>query len=256
MRKGEIMSAGHLITSFRPEVQMKILSNQDKFNPDKNEYIDSNEIGELLKEYKTTNVADLQKENGAFSKIGGYLMPTSDVYPVEQGGYRVKYTDGDEDFYASQEEYIDRQGVVSPGYPNGKSVLGWLSAIGSGLTGFVAVGDIVEKTMPKSARIILGLASLALAYVSKRSFNSIKNDRNNLAKMTQIDNDKVLQEEKRKREEEQRAADLEFKERLNAATSGIEQNLSTSNSKVSTLNNKLNKANRQVDELLDKKAEE
>lgn len=252
MQKGEIMSAGHLITSFRPEVQMKILSNQDKFNPDKNEYIDSNEIGELLKEYKSVNVADLQKEQGALSKIGGYLMPTSDVYPVEQGGYRVKYTDGDEDFYASQEEYIDRQGMVEPGYPNGKSVLGWLNAVGA----LYSAGFALTAPIPKQARVILGLASLAFTYVSKRCFNSINNDRNNLAKMTQIDNDKVLQEEKRKREEEQRAADLEFKERLNAATSGIEQNLSTSNSKATSLNNKLNKANRQVDELLDKKAEE
>ena len=255
MQKGEIMSAGHLITSFKPEVQMKILSNQDKYNPDKNEYIDSNEIGELLKEYKSINIADLQKEKSALGKIGGYLMPTSDVYPVEQGGYKVKYTAGAEDFYASQKEYVDRQGVVKPGNPNGKSFLGWLGAIGAGAVGLYSL-PLLADGMPKSIRVIAGLAVAALAYVSKRCFNSINNDRNNLAKMTQIDNDKVLQEEKRKREEEQRAADLEFKERLNAATSGIEQNLSNSNNKASNLNNKLNKANKQVDELLDRKVEE
>ncbi len=248
MQKGEIMSAGHLITSFRPEVQMKILSNQDKFNPDKNEYIDSNEIGELLKEYKSLNVADLQKEKSALAKIGGYLMPTSDVYPVEQGGYRVKYTDGDEDFYVSKKEYIDRHGDSNA---NGFSAQ--FSAFMAGSTGIAALAPI---PMPKRARVILGLCSMALAYVSKRAFNSINNDHNNLAKMTQIDNDKVLQEEKRKREEEQRAADLEFKERLNTATRGIEQNLSISNNKASKLNNKLNKANKQVDEILNKKVEE
>ncbi len=242
---------GVMINTLRKEVQLKVLSNQERFNPDFNELISPTEIGELLKEYNVTSAKDLQTPQSIGEKLAGYLMPTSEVYPVASGGYRVKYTDGDEDFYNNKGEYDDRAEIDGKLFGQAAASVGILCS-GIGVVGDIwnniAAGKKAFGKFGALAGVLLGLSTYAFA----RASNSVNNDRNNMAQMDMIAKDKQYQAERQKQEEERRQADLEYKERLNAATSGIDNNLQNSESRVNRISTKLRKIDQTASEVADK----
>ncbi len=250
---------GELIISFRAEVQQKILSNQDRYNPDKNEFIDASEIGVLLADYGATNVKDLQTPKSALGKLNEFVFPKVDVMPAEGNGYRVKYTDGEERFISDVEAAkIKEQGLDSGGAEVGNAILSIGTTAAAGTTIGYTYAKFVNK-VPGAGKIALITAAIGLitGILAKKCANSVKNDETIEAKLRMHEQNEKLQAEIKKREEERRQADLEYKERIHAATSGIESNLSgiesnlnASASKTRVLNSKLHKANESADSVL------
>jgi len=248
-RKGKFMP-GVLITSFRPEVQQKILANQDKYNPDKNELIDANEIGQLLSDFKVTNVEDLQKAKSLMDKVNDYLFPKVDVMPAQGDGYRIVYTDGDEKFLSEDE---------ANGFLKGDNELPFVGAVlysvGAGGSALATVVNIYEHFINKypgsgKRALVFGALSAGFTFLAKKCLNACENESNIKSKIKMIDNDRILEEQKRA--EECRQQELEYRERLNAAISGIEQNLNSSAVRSKQVNAKLRQASAQTDSIMNK----
>lgn len=252
IRKEKIMP-GELITSFRPEVQQRILANQDKYNPDKNDLIDANEIGVLLKDFSATNVKDLQNAKSLMGKINDYIFPKVDVLPAEGDGYRAVYTDGDERSFSKDEADEIKEYDGEPGARwNGR-----ILSAGAGICGLTTIINVFDNFIYKTPRsgkmaLLFGALTAAGTFLAKKCFNAADNDEEIASKMKMIDANKEFQAEKQKREEERRQQDLEYKERLNAATSGIEQSLKSSAARSRQVNAKLKDASAQTDSIMKK----
>ncbi len=171
MEKGnDIMAAGDLIISFRPEVQQMILSNQDKFNPDKNGVIDATEIGVLLKEFGAKQVSELQ-HNGAFA-----MADTAN----------------------------DAKSQINHGSKDGFSIKKALFAAAAGLGTVLLCGKVSDKLikngfkMPKGKAALLALLGAAvIGFVEKKLGNVVNNEKTNSKNEKKYEQDTIMQTEHR-----------------------------------------------------------
>ena len=235
---------GIKITDLRPEIQTLVNSDPTKYDPNRNRMIDDgDELSQLLSEYQCT------KEN--LAKQGGETMLTCS-------------------------EKLEVNHYVSSHNEFSKVVTGTILGGGALLSGFAGVIEIgestdkgffsvtkklgkVTKTLSpyfKSALFGLGLAAVlgtAATAIIKGINNSAEKEAINKIKAQQTeDGERIMAQrrqeeaERAEREEALKQEELEYRERMNTATSGIEQNISTADKKAKSVNRELDKIKKEV----------
>lgn len=146
------------ISTLQVEVQKFIKENEDKWNPDYNDTLNRNELSELLSNYGTVNVKDLQK--GFFEKITDTIAPTAiDArYVGEQGRMEVEYSNGKTKNYKN-DRIANKSSFGSTGLLATSIVLGTIAlAGGPGAWGFLAMalgsGALAGKLIYNESRSV------------------------------------------------------------------------------------------------------
>ena len=235
---------GIKITDLRPEIQTLVNSDPTKYDPNKNGVIDDgDELSQLLSEYQCTR--------GDLNKQGGETMLTC-FEKLEVN-----------DYVSSHNEFSKiATGTIVGGGALLSGIAGIIQIGESTDKGFFSVtkklGKVTKTLSPyfRSALFGLGLSAVlgtAAAAIIKGFDNSAEKESIDKIKAQQAaDGERIMAQrrqeeaERVQREEALKQEELEYRERMNTATSSIEQNISTADKKAKSVNRELDKIKKEV----------
>ena len=200
------------ITTLAPEVQLRVNSNPDKYNPNYNDKIDPNELSTLLSDYGTNNLELLQCSNLDHRTYGEKTELNEKMW----------------DFYVNsptKELFAVAEGLGIPAtlitffvYPPAGLLIG----------GITMGAHLIHKGIAKKD------AFRAMKAEQSEEANKIRQEREN------------KEAEMQAREEALDQKELEYQQAMDEATSKINKNVKTANANAKELNEKLDKMNEKV----------
>lgn len=224
---------GTEIAKLLPEVQLRVNSNPDKYDPNGNGQIDDGEeLSTLLSEYGKSSIEDLSATRNRLV----YLKTYGEKEAIDN----------------KRKKENDTLGTVLAHIIQGGGGFAAATAFIAGL----AMNKTSTVPIPKNAMKALGVGlvvNLAVglfnrAMHNKKIFNGIKAE--------QADKAEDIRQEKRAKEEEMRQREaalkqqeLEYQQGMDTATKNIEQQVSSAQRRACQLNAELKEARAQVDSL-------
>lgn len=221
------------IADLQPSVQARVLKNQEKFNPDKDNTINQSELSTLLAEYGNKTIDDLTTYGECF--LGTYSDKTNDyIYTAKEEAEIKSLTQKKMD---SWEKEIGR-GV---GYTVG------------GITGFVGVLGLLSgafASAPVTLSVIAAggaIAAIGYGFDYIRSKWSAEEDvqvataKETDAEVARANELKQREEDVTKKEQELETREIENQERFSKASVRINNELQKAEQKAKNINTELDK---------------
>lgn len=233
------------ITNLRPEIQTLVNSDPNKYDPNANGKIDNGvELSQLLSEYGCT-------EKQLTSKGGEEMFTYQERKEIKDFG--AEYSSNDKSAICFCSLAAGGIGLVTTGVQMDSAFRNLSNAKG------------VFKNIPKHLRIGngiglaigLGLTALSVLGFTKGISNAQKIGENRAKLEIKVEQSKkgtaTLQErlqheeEMRQREAALKQDELEYKERVHTATTGIDTKLKTAEKRAKNINNNLKEAEKKIE---------